>query len=225
MLLEASLALERGDYAQTLAVTRRARELIPKLEDAQQRTAQALFTELLAGTAEARSGNVSSARDRWEAQRDVSHPKQLLLNFAFRALEGEIALAEGDLQAAAAAFSAAEPEIKMHLHMTRPVESLAVNNPPMRDGLARARLAQGDLVGAIEIYRSLLIPDVESKWTAILEPRYVLALARLLDQTGDTAAARAEYQRFLDLWKHADPELPELAEARAYLARAATTTS
>jgi len=225
LLLESSLALERGDYAQTLGVTRRARELIPELEDAQQRTAQTLFTQLLAGTAEARSGDVSSARERWEAQRDLSSPKQLLLNFAFRALEGEIALAEGELHLAAAAFSAAEPEIKMHLHVTRPVESLAVNNPPMRDGLARVRVAQGDLAGAIEIYRSLLTPDVESKWTAMLEPRYVLALARLLDQTGDTAAARTEYQRFLDLWKHADPELPELAEARAYLARAATTSS
>jgi tetratricopeptide (TPR) repeat protein len=206
-------------------VTRQARELIPNLEDAQQRAAQSLFTELLAGTAEARSGDVSSARARWETQKDTSNPKQLLLNFAFRALEGEIALAEGDLQTAAAAFSAAEPEIKMHLHMTRPVESLAVNNPPMRDGLARLKVAQGDLAGAIEIYRGLLTPDGESKWTAMLEPRYVLALARLLDQTGDTAAARAEYQRFLDLWEHADPELPELAEARAYLARATTTTS
>ncbi|MGH9460985.1 MAG: protein kinase domain-containing protein [Vicinamibacteria bacterium] len=225
LLLEASLALERGDYAQTLGATRRALELIPELEDAQQRTAQTLFTQLLAGTAEARSGDVSSARERWEAQRDVSGPKQLLLNFAFHALEGEIALAEGDLPTAAAAFSAAEPEIKMHLHMTRPVESLAVNNPPMRDGLARVKVAQGDLAGAIEIYRSLLTPDVESKWTAMLEPRYVLALARLLDQTGNTAAARAEYQRFLDLWKHADPELRELAEARAYLARTATTSS
>jgi tetratricopeptide (TPR) repeat protein len=206
-------------------VTRRARELIPEIEDAQQRAAQTIFTELLAGTAEARSGDVSSARARWETQRDTSNPKQLLSNFAFRALEGEIALAEGDLPTAAAAFSAAEPEIKMHLHVTRPVESLAVNNPPMRDGLARVRVAQGDLAGAIEIYRDLLTPDVGSKWTAMLEPRYVLALARLLDQTGDTAAARAEYQRFLDLWKDADPELPELAEARAYIARTVNSSS
>ena len=57
-----------------------------------------------------------------------------------------------------------------------------------------------------------------SKWTAMLEPRLVLELARLLDQSGDPNGARTEYQRFLDLWKNADAGLPELKEARAYLA-------
>jgi hypothetical protein len=59
---------------------------------------------------------------------------------------------------------------------------------------------------------------MSSKWTAWLEPRYVLELARLLDEIGDKEGARAEYQRFLDLWKNADDGLPELKEARAYLA-------
>jgi hypothetical protein len=77
--------------------------------------------------------------------------------------------------------------------------------------------AQGDLAGAISIYRELLTSDIGSKWTAMLEPRYVLELARLLDETGDKAAARVEYERFLDLWKDADAGLPELKEARKYL--------
>ena len=225
LLLEASFSLERGEYGQVLEVTGRARELLPELESEQQRDAQSLFTELLAGTAEARSGDVKAARARWEAQKDAFESDRQLLTYAFRALEGEIAIMEGDLSSAAAAFSAAEPEIKMHLHMTGPVESLAANNPPMRDGLARVKKAQGDLPGAIEIYRSLLTPDIRSKWTGMLEPRHVLRLARLLDQSGDTATTRAEYQRFLDLWKGADDDLPELDEARTYLERTATTTS
>jgi hypothetical protein len=53
----------------------------------------------------------------------------------------------------------------------------------------------------------------------MLEPRYVLALARLLDETGDKEAARAEYERFLELWKNADEGLPELKEAREYVAQ------
>ena len=50
------------------------------------------------------------------------------------------------------------------------------------------------------------------------EPRFVLETARLLDQQGDKEGAREEYQRFVELWSNADPGLPELEEARAYLA-------
>ena len=50
---------------------------------------------------------------------------------------------------------------------------------------------------------------------SILEPRYVLALARLLERAGDAAGAKEQYRRFADLWKGADAGLPELAEARS----------
>jgi hypothetical protein len=53
---------------------------------------------------------------------------------------------------------------------------------------------------------------------ALYESRYVLQLARLLEQAGDRQVAHAEYRRFLDLWKHAAADLPELAEARRALA-------
>jgi hypothetical protein len=53
------------------------------------------------------------------------------------------------------------------------------------------------------------------RWS--FEPRYVLEIARLLERTGDNAGARQEYQRFQDLWKNADPGLPELAEAKRAL--------
>jgi hypothetical protein len=69
----------------------------------------------------------------------------------------------------------------------------------------------------VAIYRQLLTTDQQSRFTAFFEPRYVLALARLLDKAGKRDEARAEYKRFLDYWKSADSDLPELAEARARL--------
>jgi hypothetical protein len=42
----------------------------------------------------------------------------------------------------------------------------------------------------------------------------VLEVARLLEKSGDRDGARAEYRRFLEFWKDADADLPELAEAR-----------
>jgi hypothetical protein len=53
----------------------------------------------------------------------------------------------------------------------------------------------------------------------VLEPRHILALARLLRESRDEAGARVEFQRFLDLWAHADPDLPESIEARRALSR------
>ncbi len=99
-----------------------------------------------------------------------------------------------------------------------PPYSLSSNQFAFPDGPARALEASGDLDGAIAAYRGLLTPDVANMWTLLLEPRYVLAIARLHAKKGDRAAARQEYQRFLDLWKNADAGQPELAEAKRALA-------
>jgi tetratricopeptide (TPR) repeat protein len=43
--------------------------------------------------------------------------------------------------------------------------------------------------------------------------------ARTLEQLGRAAEAVASYREFLERWKDADPGVPEIAEARAALAR------
>jgi tetratricopeptide (TPR) repeat protein len=47
--------------------------------------------------------------------------------------------------------------------------------------------------------------------------RSLIGLARAAAQSGDKATARATYTKFLDQWKEADANLPELREARDYL--------
>ena len=176
---------------------------------------------LIVGTTEARSGDLEAARRRLEIQREIMDEREDREAWWHHSLEGEIALAAGDLDAAETAFAAGEPESKMTFTLGPPRGTpwaALSNSLPFHDGRARVRKAQGDLPGAIRIYRDLLTPDMSSKWTAWLEPRYVLRLARLLHESGDPDGARAEYERFLDLWKDADPGLPEIDEARAYLA-------
>jgi tetratricopeptide (TPR) repeat protein len=99
--------------------------------------------------------------------------------------------------------------------------TILANSFPFRDGAARVAIARGDLRGAVGTYRRLLTYDANSKFIGVVEPRYVLALARLLEKAGDRTGALAEYERFLELWKRADSELPELAEARRAVARLA----
>ncbi|HEX9725554.1 MAG TPA: protein kinase [Vicinamibacteria bacterium] len=214
-MLDAQIALEEGDLAAARAPLSRAREPLRVAKDEWQRERQILL-HLMSGVVAARDGDLGGARRELEAQKEVVDERNPLDTWWHRALEGEIALSAGDLAEAEKAFAAGEPTVKMFFSNGN-VVSVFANNLPFRDGRARAKKAQGDLAGAIDIYRGLLTPDIANKWTAMLEPRYVLELARLLDQTGQKEAARTEYERFLELWKDADPHLPELAEARSYL--------
>jgi tetratricopeptide (TPR) repeat protein len=224
--LAALLALERQDSSLALQELSRARQASQSIPSARTRTDVELAVQLLTGVAHIQAGRLDAAREQLEQQRkilegagetpgiyDRRNPSH---NWYFRCLEGEIALAAGDLATAEAAFAAGEPEFKPPL--SGPTASpVFFNNLPFRDGSARVRAARGDLKGAIEAYRRLLTPDISQKWTATVEPRFVLELARLLERAGDRAAAREQYQRFLDLWKRADPERPELDEARRRL--------
>ena len=72
------------------------------------------------------------------------------------------------------------------------VLTLLSNSLILRVGTSRVRIAQGWLDDAITIYRRLLVTDQASKYTSFYEPRYVLAISRLLDKTGIKAEARAE---------------------------------
>ena len=143
-----------------------------------------------------------------------STPRQL---FQVQALRAEIALVEGDLSAAEAAYVGGLPQAKMWLNLGRFEWSAMANHSPSRDLIARVQIARGELRKAIETYRALNTPGPESKWTSWLEPRYVLEEARLYDRLGEAEAARSAYERFLKLWKNADADRPELAEAREYL--------
>jgi tetratricopeptide (TPR) repeat protein len=219
-ILSALLALERENHVEVLEIesTRHVVKLTSRLRQDEKRGAR-LLADLLAGVAEVRSGRLEAARTRLESQERLYDSHVPWENWWYHALAGEIALAAGDLAAAESAFSGGEPEFKMWFNIGAmySVPSVFANCLPFRDGRARVMEAKGDLPGAIEFYSKLNRPDISSKWTAILEPRYVLEVARLLDQTGDVAAARREYERFLILWENADPDLPELREARRYV--------
>jgi tetratricopeptide (TPR) repeat protein len=78
---------------------------------------------------------------------------------------------------------------------------------PFEDCLAEAYIELGRYDEAIAEYGRVLR----------LNPNHAISrynLARAYESKGRAQAARSEYQRFLDLWKNADPDIPELVDAR-----------
>jgi tetratricopeptide (TPR) repeat protein len=215
--LSALLAFERENYDESIKGMDLAEELNSQLPSPNRNAS--LTAYLFGGATEVRRGNLKEAQQHLEALAESYDPADQYEKWVYEALRGEIALATGDLDAAESAFMEGEPELKMGFSAGNPVGSLFANHLPFRDGLVRVKRARGDPAGAIEIYRKLNKPDVANKWTTMFEPRYVLEVARLLDGSGDKEAARKEYERFLEFWKDADEGLPELKEARAYVAQ------
>jgi tetratricopeptide (TPR) repeat protein/predicted Ser/Thr protein kinase len=216
-LVAALLAIERNDHARALRDIPIAVKRFSGLSENLGHVSLVL-PRLLSGVAHIQGGRVGQAVAEFEAQGRVYTGKSEIERSWRHSLEAEIALARGDLPKAASAFGASEPQRRV-FDPFLVATSVLFNDLPSRDGLARVAIARGDLDEAINRYRGLLRYSPESKWVAPLEPLYVLQIARLLEKKGDRKAALNEYQRFLELWKNADTDLPQLAEAKRVVAR------
>ncbi len=82
---------------------------------------------------------------------------------------------------------------------------------PVGETEGLALLTAGDFAGAHKSYESALVERPKSGF-----PLY--GMARSSEAAGDSSTARAEYAKFVDAWKHSDPEASQMAHAQQYLA-------
>lgn len=195
-LLAATFAIERKESARALEHTASAVRSMAAIPLAQKR-GFLVAVDLIAGAAELQRGKIAAARSHLESQKRAYHAGSVAERWWHSALEGEIAFAGHDQDNAEAAFSGGAPSTRWFSFHTG-LSAVLANDVLFRDGLARETVARGDLTGAIQIYRRLLTYGPAQNWVAAFEPRYVLAIARLLDRAGDSQAARREYERFLE---------------------------
>ncbi len=213
-LLTAWIGLERGRPADVFQAAGRARKLVSQLRsevDIRITNEHALH---LMGVAEARAGHPESAAEIAAEQRSLGPEPQLEWEHLCHWLDGEIALSRGDLNRAAECFQK-PPARKALFGLNTPDFSIFVSNSILRDWTARMAAHCGDLAGALHLYQQLTTPVEGWQYTAVLEPRYLLEMARLSCRMGDDARGHEYAGRFLDLWSEADPGSPELDEAKA----------
>ncbi len=172
---------------------------------------------LLGGVAASRAGDLSRAKEFLAELGELHESRDPREKWWYHLLLGELALASGDARAAYASFTQGEPRHKLLFTVTKVLSNLG-GSLIFRDGAARSKALQGDRLAAIHMYRDLLRPDIGHRWTAVLEPRFYLELARLEREVGQGAQAVKHYSEFLKLWSEADRDLPEIDEARRYLA-------
>jgi len=85
------------------------------------------------------------------------------------------------------------------------------------------------IIPANELFGALLIElnqptDAKERFLEVLKrtpgrPKAIYGLAQAAQATGDMAAATERYQQFLEVWKNADINRPEIATAKEFLAK------
>jgi len=85
--------------------------------------------------------------------------------------------------------------------------------------LARCYLEKGQHQKAIETIRKMQRTYNSISERALVYPKSFSLLGEIYERRGDKKLAIENYEKFLDLWKDADEDLPDLIEAKARLAK------
>jgi len=87
-----------------------------------------------------------------------------------------------------------------------------------RDALSRAYYESGELEKARENYKKITLLTSGRAWCGDIYAKAFYMLGKIYEEQGDAADASENYEKFLDLWKDADPGIAEVEDAKKRLA-------
>jgi serine/threonine protein kinase/tetratricopeptide (TPR) repeat protein len=173
------------------------------------------------GLMKVKLGQIDSAKNHLKLIKSVLPVAEREQNerpkYHYDLLHAEILLAEASVESVFAVIQKIRP-LEYPLSMGIP-ESFLYNLPFRDDISARAYQKLGNWDGAIAEYERLTTIDRTSRDRRLIPARFHYRLAKLYEQKGLTAKAMARYEHFLDVWKNADPDWPELNDAKTQLAK------
>ncbi|MBW2086237.1 MAG: tetratricopeptide repeat protein [Deltaproteobacteria bacterium] len=139
-------------------------------------------------------------------------PNQKLMRY-FHLSNGKIELEKKNYSSALEEFEKAVPLM--------PFQSDPIygdDNAKFLDSLAFAYFMAEDFEKARKEYEKIIELTTGRLWDGEIYVKAFYMLGKIYEELGDTARAKEHYEKFLDLWKDADPGILEIADAKKRLA-------
>jgi tetratricopeptide (TPR) repeat protein len=127
-------------------------------------------------------------------------------------------LAHGGLLLAQGALADTIAVLQCALKLSDQLDRVRCNTFPS-GWFSRAYQQQGGLDKAIAAYERLITFDPASQKRLLIHPKYHYKLAKLYEEKDWSVKAIVQYEKFLEIWKDADKDLPELIDAKKRLAK------
>jgi serine/threonine protein kinase/Tfp pilus assembly protein PilF len=172
------------------------------------------------GLSALKEGEIDSAKARLTEIKsllpDVDATHENHVSRFYDLLYGKVLLAEDSLEKAIAVSRRTESLLRIPAMEVFDMVYY-YNLPYLKEVLARAYQKKGDLNNAIVEYERLLTFDPGSKDRRLIHPKSHYRLAKLYETKGYSVKAIEQYEKFLEIWKDADEDLPELMDAKKRL--------
>jgi tetratricopeptide (TPR) repeat protein len=214
------LARSAGDHLSLIYLNSRAGKFDEALAESEKAIQEALAIGSFSGQAEAfqmrglaelASGNVPAAERTAEAL------KRCVAEAPNRRLAGLYHFLLAMIESEAGRYTQAVGDLRKAIEL-RPAESWTEEGYPCRphpyDGLAAVYFRSGDLGRAKEEYRRIQSFPLFRLQHGDIYATSFYWLGRIAEEEGKKAEASVNYRKFLDLWKNADPGLPEVEDAK-----------
>jgi tetratricopeptide (TPR) repeat protein len=190
-------------------------ELFPKAGQ-EQRSFWIYWSHFGLGLIDVTQGNIDSARSHLKELEGVLPALNPTNQWGYHELLGRILIAERSYDKAISALKDFKQRTMPWIWNTQSI--IGYNMNPTVALLAQAYSAKEDIDKAIEVYERLTDPNAENREGRLIYPPNYYELAKLYEMKGRKAKAIKLYEKFLSLWKDADPGLPEVEDAKKRLA-------